>query len=72
MALELSSKFRAFENTKLWNVQSVKSSEEWLEVLELSDRIKRELKVDVTQRISKMAKKKDVAEIFAENIFKDS
>ena len=48
MAHELSDKFRAFENTKLWNVQSVKSSEEWLEVLELSDRIKRELKVDVT------------------------
>ncbi len=48
MALELSSKFRAFENTKLWNVQSVKSSEEWLEVLELSDYIKKELKVNVT------------------------
>ena len=48
MALELSSKFRAFENTKLWNVQSVKSSEEWLEVLELSDYIKKELKVNIT------------------------
>ena len=48
MALELSSKFRVLENTKLWNVQSVKSSKEWLEVLELSDYIKKELKVYVT------------------------
>ena len=48
MALELSSKFRVLENTKLWNVQSVKSSKEWLEVLELSDYIKKELKVNVT------------------------
>ena len=48
MALELSSKFRVLESTKLWNVQSVKSSKEWLEVLELSDYIKKELKVNVT------------------------
>ena len=48
MALELSSKFRVLENTKLWNVQSVKSSKEWLEILELSDYIKKELKVNVT------------------------
>ena len=44
MSVELSSKFRALEGTELWNVQAVRNSEKWLEVLELSDRIKDTLK----------------------------
>ncbi len=43
MALELASKFRALEGTELWNVHAVSNSEKWLEVLELSDRIKEKL-----------------------------
>ena len=43
MALELSRKFRAPEGTEHWNVQAVRNSEKWLEVLELSDRIKEKL-----------------------------
>ena len=33
-------KFMALENTDLWNVVSVKSSQEWHEILKLSDEIK--------------------------------
>lgn len=43
MALELSSKFRSLENTKLWNVHSVRGNERWREIMELSDQIKTEL-----------------------------
>ena len=43
MALELSSKFRALEGTELWNVSSIRKDEKWLEIMELSDRIKAEL-----------------------------
>lgn len=44
MSLELSRKFRALEGTELWNVQSVKTDKKWLEILTLSDNIKRELR----------------------------
>lgn len=37
----LLSKFRVLEGTVLWNVEAVKISPEWREVLELSDEIKR-------------------------------
>ena len=37
---ELRSKFMALENTEQWNVDSVKNSKEWREILELSDEIK--------------------------------
>lgn len=30
----------ALDNSKLWNVESIKSTQEWKEVLELSDEIK--------------------------------
>ena len=40
---ELRSKFMALESTDLWNVDSVKSSKEWREILELSDEIKSSL-----------------------------
>ena len=43
MALELSSKFRALEDTELWNMRSIRKDEKWLEIMELSDRIKSEL-----------------------------
>ena len=43
MALELSSKFRALEGTELWNMRSIRKDEKWLEIMELSDRIKSEL-----------------------------
>ena len=43
MALELSSKFRALENTELWKVSSMRENERWFEILELSDCIKAEL-----------------------------
>lgn len=43
MALELVSKFRSLENTKLWNVHSVRGNERWREIMELSDQIKTEL-----------------------------
>ncbi len=39
MSLELSSKFRALENTELWNVKSVKENQKWFEILALSDQI---------------------------------
>ena len=41
---ELRSKFMALENTDQWNVNSVKCSKAWREVLELSDEIKSLLK----------------------------
>jgi len=47
MALELVSKFRALEHTEFWNVRSVRNNQKWHEILELSDHIKSELKVDV-------------------------
>ena len=37
---ELRNKFMALIDTEQWNVDSVKSSKEWREVLELSDEIK--------------------------------
>ena len=40
MSLELSRKFRALENTELWNVKSVKNNPNWLEILHLADQIK--------------------------------
>ena len=43
MALELASKFRSLENTELWNVCSVRETERWRAIMELSDRIKTEL-----------------------------
>jgi hypothetical protein len=43
MALELASKFRALEGTELWNMRSIRKDEKWLEIMELSDRIKSEL-----------------------------
>lgn len=49
MALELSSKFRALENTELWNVSSIRGNERWFEILELSDRIK----VELTQMVDR-------------------
>lgn len=36
----LYTKFRSLENTPLWNVACVKTSEKWAEVLKLSDDIK--------------------------------
>ncbi len=39
MSLELSKKFRALENTELWNVKSVKENQKWFEILALSDQI---------------------------------
>ncbi len=39
MSLELSSKFRALENTELWHVKSVKENQKWFEILALSDQI---------------------------------
>ena len=41
-------KFRALENTSLWNLDSVKSSPEWREVLELSDEIKQLIEIKWT------------------------
>ena len=43
MSLELSRKLRALENTNVWNIQSVRNSEKWLEILKLSDLIKAKL-----------------------------
>jgi len=37
---ELRSKFLALQDTDLWNIDSVKRSKEWREILELSDEIK--------------------------------
>ena len=41
---ELRKKFFALENTDLWNVNAVKHSKEWREILELSAKIKSLLK----------------------------
>ena len=49
MALELSSKFRALEGTELWNVSSIRKDAKWLEIMELSDRIK----VELTQMVDR-------------------
>jgi len=43
MVLELSGKFRALEDTELWNVSSVRQNESWLEILKLADSVKKEL-----------------------------
>jgi hypothetical protein len=40
MSAELREKYFALENTNMWNVESVKCSKEWREVLNLSDEIK--------------------------------
>jgi len=39
-SIELRDKFRELENTELWNVDSIKYSDEWQEILKLSDEIK--------------------------------
>ena len=39
MSLALSKKLRTLENTELWNIQSVRENQKWLEILELSDKI---------------------------------
>lgn len=39
-SLQLAQKFRALEGTDLWNVNSVKKSKKWKEILLLSDKIK--------------------------------
>ena len=43
MSLELSRKLRALKNTNVWNIQSVRNSEKWLEILKLLDLIKAKL-----------------------------
>ena len=43
LAIELSDRFRALENTELWNVPSVKENTKWLEILKLSDRVRASL-----------------------------
>ena len=45
---ELRSKFMNLQDTDQWNVNSVKSSKEWREILELSDEIK-SLMITTTQ-----------------------
>lgn len=42
-SIELRNKFMRLEGSDKWNVESVKSSSEWLEILELSDEIKKML-----------------------------
>lgn len=40
-SIELRNKFMELQGSEKWNVESVKNSYEWLEILELSDEIKR-------------------------------
>ena len=44
MALKLANDFRQLEDTSLWNVEAVRSSQAWLSVLSLADEIKEKLK----------------------------
>ena len=41
----LLAKFRALEGTSLWNVEAVKTSCEWMEVLKLADEIQKMIKI---------------------------
>lgn len=40
LSLKLALNFRALEKTDLWNIESVKTNEQWYEILKLSDNIK--------------------------------
>ncbi|MCL1810464.1 MAG: hypothetical protein FWG42_11975 [Clostridiales bacterium] len=44
-SLELRKKTMALQNTSLWNISAVKNSKEWLEILELSDSIKADMRL---------------------------
>ncbi len=42
-SIELRDKFMELQGNEKWNIESVKNSTEWLEILELSDEMKRML-----------------------------
>lgn len=44
LSLKLRQKFMDLSGTALWNVESVKKAEEWLEIMRLADSIKSRLK----------------------------
>lgn len=49
MSLDLREKTMKLDNTDLWNIESVKQSSVWLEILELSDEIKSLINVKWTE-----------------------